>query len=170
MESWREELYANSLMHYGVKGMKWGRQRVRNVHPWVAGGDALSGRSGKNAPSKPQYERGSAEEFKNLARVGFRARVGGRVSNKQGAYWEPMRDVRARGIGYQSRKEAIRTTESELKREIANERLRDQKQREREDNTYKTSKEQRRKYKLSRARNKIKKLASKFGINIKQYK
>lgn len=25
MESWRKELYANSLMHYGVKGMKWGK-------------------------------------------------------------------------------------------------------------------------------------------------
>ena len=23
MESWREELYANELYHYGVKGMKW---------------------------------------------------------------------------------------------------------------------------------------------------
>lgn len=30
MESWKEELYANSLMHYGIKGMKWGLDKKKH--------------------------------------------------------------------------------------------------------------------------------------------
>lgn len=31
MESWRQELYDNTLYHYGVKGMKWRHHKPREI-------------------------------------------------------------------------------------------------------------------------------------------
>lgn len=151
MEQWREDI----LIHYGVKGMKWGRTRQKIASPKL-GYFAV----------RPKKDYGSNEEANYMmGKVRFRPTIYGAVSNKQQSHDQGVRVPKGK-----TRSEWQKQTETELRKEIVNQRLGNAKRRDKEDNTYNTTKDQRRKYKVSQAKNKIKKLSSKFGINFKQYK
>ena len=69
MESWRRELYENTgfLMHYGVKGMKWGKRKSK----FKQSADNIRNRL-EQKKEENELRRMELEELRKKAKGGYR--------------------------------------------------------------------------------------------------
>ena len=79
MESWREELYASELFHFGVKGMRWRKRKnkYKDFDSYDGSGRGLAGNEMRkekklhwylnlNLPNKPKR----ASKFSGMTKLG----------------------------------------------------------------------------------------------------
>jgi len=146
MEQWREDV----LIHYGVKGMKWGnKKRMSNLEQVSRANESL-------------YRHDQAlRKQKGLNYTQDSGRSGRAFDNSD----ERLYNTWNKAMGNDNNGWNVST-----ERKIRDIKKRKQAVREHADNNYKTTDSSRKKYKQSQRRHKVKKLASKFGINIKQYR
>jgi len=154
MEQWREDV----LIHYGVKGMKWGKThpaRQKNITGVAKNYRVLNPRQKTSGSESSGSSRPSYDDIRNKAK--FSKHLAARVYGLQKA---KDNYAKTKGLGLEERNN-VKQKEQALRKAVVGTRLKNESSREKEDNSYTTTNKQRFQYKKNQAKYKVSKAVKK---------